>query len=178
MDEVRINGGDDELSPLHIGASSFRTKKIIIGAVLVFFGIVIGAYLFSDTHPRMFISPASCHTHCLKKNELLGLLVSIGVQRFPDLFPMVIKETDKTIAIVHPYPATAIHYLIIPKKDIPDPANISRDDEPYLADAFALIRAIVEEQHLKKYRIIVNGPGYQEATYLHFHLMSNETPAR
>ena len=86
----------------------------------------------------------------------------------------MIKETDKTIAITHPYPATAIHYLIIPKKDIPDPAHISRGDEPYLVDTFAVIRAIVQEQGLKKYRIITNGPGYQEATYLHFHLMSNE----
>ena len=79
-------------------------------------------------------------------------------------------ETDKTIVIDQSSPGTRIHYLIIPKKDIKNIAEASEDDKEYLMDAFRVASNIVKEQRLQEYRLTTNGPSYQTATYLHFHL--------
>src|SRR6266446_2418373 len=81
-------------------------------------GVILGGYLFADTRPRSFLALSKCGGTCLNANELLGLLTSVGVQRFPAPVPSVVKETDKTIVIEHPSPQARIHYLVIPKRDI------------------------------------------------------------
>jgi histidine triad (HIT) family protein len=133
-------------------------------------GIAIGGYLFSDTQPRSFLAFNKCAGTCYQANELLGLLTSVGIQRFPALFPAVVKETDKTIVIEHPTPEARIHYLVIPKKDIKNIGELSDADRESLIDAFAVMREIVNEKGLVNYRVTTNGPGYQGVTYLHFHL--------
>jgi histidine triad (HIT) family protein len=136
-------------------------------------GVTLGGYLFSDTRPRSFLALNRCDGTCLQTNELLGLLASVGVQRFSGLAPKVLKETDKTIVIEHPSPTARIHYLVIPKKDIKNVAELSDADNEYLIDAFKVAREIIKEQNLTDYRLTTNGPGFQTATYLHFHLTAN-----
>ncbi len=145
-----------------------RTVLLMLFALSI--GIAIGGYLFSRTQPRSFLALNRCGGTCYQANELLGLLTSVGIQRFPAIFPAVVKETDKTIVIEHPAPEARIHYLVIPKKDIKNIGELSDADRESLIDTFAVVREIVKEKSLVNYRVTTNGPGYQGATYLHFHL--------
>ena len=149
-------------------AKRVRTLLFSVGLLLV--GIIIGGYLFAKTQSRSFLALHKCDQTCLRPNELAGLLASVGIQRFSSLLPSVVMETDKTIVIDQSSPGTRIHYLIIPKKDIKNIAEASEDDKEYLMDAFRVASNIVKEQRLQEYRLTTNGPSYQTATYLHFHL--------
>jgi histidine triad (HIT) family protein len=148
-----------------------RVVVLMLAALVV--GVVLGGYLFSDTRPRSFLALNKCAGTCLQAKDLLGLAASVGVQKFSALAPSVIKETDKTIVLEHPSPQARIHYLIIPKKDLKNIADISDADGDYLLDAFKVAGEIIREKNLTDYKITTNGPGYQSATYLHFHLTAN-----
>ncbi len=80
-------------------------------------GIMMGAYLFSQSQPRSILSINHCQ-NCLSGADLFGLIASVGIQKFPGLIPSVAFETDKTVVIKLPSSAPQMHYVIIPKKDI------------------------------------------------------------
>jgi diadenosine tetraphosphate (Ap4A) HIT family hydrolase len=61
--------------------------------------------------------------------------------------------------------------VFFPKRDIRDITDLTADDGAYVMDCFALIRSIVHDQDLSDYRVYTNGPGQQEISYLHFHLV-------
>jgi hypothetical protein len=150
-----------------------KMLKVVLGYIMVLFlGIVIGGYLFSQSQPRSFLSISNCQ-NCLGGNDLAGLLASVGIQKFPNLIPSVVFQTDKTIAIKIPDKQVRFHYVIIPKKDIKNIADITGSDVQYLTDAFLVARHIIEEKKLFKYSLHTNGPGIQDVTYLHFHLIAN-----
>ncbi len=137
-------------------------------------GILVGGYLFSQSQPRSILSINHCQ-NCLSQADLLGLIASVGIQKFPELIPSVTFETDKTVAIRLPSPpAKRIHFVIIPKKDIKNIGEISETTVGYLIDAFLVAREIIEKERLSKYQIYTNGPGFQDVTYLHFHLVSGD----
>ena len=108
----------------------------------------------------------------MQPKELVGLLTSVGIQKLPALIPSVVAETEKTVAVEHPAPEARIHYLIFPKKDIKNIADVTEADGEYVVDAFRVAREIVREKKLVRYRVVTNGPGYQGVTYLHFHLLA------
>jgi histidine triad (HIT) family protein len=141
-------------------------------AVGVVLGALLGAYFFVDVRPRVFVSPSHCSVHCFDAKELGGLLVSIGVQKTPDLLPNVVEETDKTIALKSPEPLAKVDYLILPKKDIFDLGDLSAEDAGYVADAFEVMADLVRQDQLTDYKVITNGPGFQQVRYLHFHLLA------
>ena len=151
-------------------------RYVLIGTVFLAGGVLLGGYLFSDTQPRSILRAPECQERCFNQEEILGLLGSVGIQRLSDAMPLVQKETDKTIAIRHPFPQADIHYVIIPKKDIRAVEDISEEDTAYLIDAYALMTELIKEQNLRNYKVVVNGPGFQTVGYLHFHLVS-ELPA-
>ena len=147
-----------------------KAKTVLLMLLALLLGIAIGGYLFSNTQPRSFLALNKCGGTCYQPNELLGLLTSVGIQRFPALIPSVVKETDKTVVIEHPTPEARIHYLVIPKKDIKNIGELSDADRESLIDAFRVVGELIKENNLVNYRVTTNGPGYQAATYLHFHL--------
>jgi diadenosine tetraphosphate (Ap4A) HIT family hydrolase len=108
----------------------------------------------------------------LTHEDLLGLLASVQIQKFSGLMPFKVFETDKTVVIKLPFSSHRIHYVIIPKKDIKNIGEISEADAQYLTDAFFVVRWIIEQEKLSKYRFYTNGPGSQDVTYLHFHLVT------
>ena len=150
-----------------------RVRVIILMLVSVVVGVILGGYLFSDTRPRSFLALNRCEGTCLQANELLGLAASVGVQKFSGLAPSVVKETDKTIVINHPSPQARLHYLVIPRKDLKNIADVSDADGEYLLDALKVAGVIIRENNLTNYRLTTNGPGYQGVTYLQFHLTAN-----
>jgi len=149
-----------------------RSGIILMVLLSICLGILIGGYLFSRSQPRSFLSINRCQ-NCLSHEDLLGLVASIGIQKFPKFVPSVIVETDKTVVIKHPHSLQRIHYLIVPKKDIKNIGEISESDVPYLIDAYFVARSIIEKEGLLNYRLSTNGPGFQDVTYLHFHLVAD-----
>ncbi len=147
-------------------------KSLVIGLAAFLAGIVAGGYFFAQSQPRSFLALSTCGSSCYRPNDLAGLLASAGIQRAPGLIPKVVKETDKCLAIAHPFPETPFHFVVFPKKDIKNIADVAIDDQPYIMDCLEVIRSLIHEQNLKYYRVVVNGPGYQDVTYLHFHLKS------
>ena len=150
-----------------------RVRVIILMLASLVVGVILGGYLFSDKRPRSFLALNRCEGTCLQANELLGLAASVGVHKFSALAPSVVKETDKTIVINHPSPQARLHYLVIPKKDFKNIADVSDQDGEYLLDALKVAGVIIRENNLTNYRLTTNGPGYQGVTYLHFHLTAN-----
>ena len=110
-----------------------RAIALMLAALVV--GVIVGGYLFSDSRPRSFLALNHCNGNCFNSNELLGLVASVGIQKFGALAPSVVKETDKTIVIESPRPQARIHYLIIPKKDMKNIAAVTDADADYLLDA-------------------------------------------
>ena len=140
---------------------------VIVALVSLAAGVVVGGNIFARTQPRSVIALTRCD-HCWRPSDLAGLLVSVGIQQTPGLMPLVAFETDKTIAIR--VPSRHIHFVIFPKRDIKNVGEIGEDDAPYLMDAVLVARHLIEQHKLAKYKFISNGPGFQDVTYLHFHL--------
>src|SRR5512137_2986581 len=111
----------------------FKIVLLILFSICV--GVLIGGYLFSQSQPRSFLALNRCQ-NCLTHEDLLGLVASVGIQKFPGLMPFVVFETDKTITIKLPFSSERIHYVIIPKKDIKNIGEISGADTQYLTDVF------------------------------------------
>lgn len=148
-------------------------KTALISTASLLAGIGLGAYLFSETQRRPALSFRRCEQRCLKPEELMGLLASVALNKFPGVLPSIVLETDKTVVIRHPSPQKRIHYVIIPKKDIKNATDFSDENSAYLIDIFAVIQELVKEEHLTDYEVITNGPGKQAVTYLHFHLIAD-----
>ncbi len=148
-----------------------KLRIILLVLLSICVGILLGGYLFSQSQPRSFLSINRCQ-NCLTQEDLLGLAASVGIQKFSKLVPLAVFETDKTVVIKHPHPSERIHYVIFPKKDIKNIGEISESDGPYLIDAYFVARSIIEKEKLFNYRLSTNGPGFQDVTYLHFHLVA------
>jgi diadenosine tetraphosphate (Ap4A) HIT family hydrolase len=146
---------------------------LLVASLALLAGIGLGAYLFSDSRPRSFLALSDC-TSCYRPNDLVGLLASAGIQRATAALPFVVKETDRCIAIEHPFRKARFHFIVFPKKDIRSIADISVDDHPHFLDCLAVIRALVVEKGLNSYWVETNGPGLQHVTYLHLHLVSTD----
>ncbi len=146
-------------------------RKIIVILVVFIVGIFLGGYFFSDTQPRKFITLNSCSTKCFSTKELAGLLTSAGLLKAPSLVPRPIFESDKIVVVHYPAPNTSFHEVVFPKKDIRDVSQISDGDQEYIWEAMTYISETVRKNGLTKYKIVSNGPDYQQTTYLHFHII-------
>lgn len=141
----------------------------IAGGLIV--GIILGGYLFSDTQPRSIIALHRCADRCYKPNEIAGLLVSVGLQKLNITGLKPVFESDKLLVVNHPEANTPFHEVIIPKKDIRDIADVSSEDAEYIMEVFGYISQRIKDKKLVRYKVITNGPGYQQVAYLHFHLV-------
>lgn len=148
-----------------------KVKNILLLIAGIVLGFAIGSYLVADIQPRSYLSIKECN-ECLKANEITGLMAAIGITKVSNFIPNIIKETDKTIVIFHPFPQANIHWVILPKKDIKDIADITAEDQEYINDAISVVGNLVREYKLDDYRLYTNGSGYQTVRYLHFHLLA------
>ena len=148
--------------------------KLIGGACIFLAGVVLGGYLFAGSQPRSFLAVSDCRKSCYQKKDLAGLLTSVGIHRADGVLPLIVKETDRCLAIRHPSPMAKLHFVVFPKKDIKNISDISIDDQAYVFDCLALVRSLVMDNNLRNYRVYTNGPGLQDITYLHFHIVSGE----
>lgn len=149
-------------------------RRLLVFLLLIVLGVVVGGYLFRDVRPRSFLALNDCRDSCYRLNDLAGLLASAGIQRVPNLLPLVQRETNSCITIKHPFPKTRSHFVIFPKRDIKDIASISVEDGPAVLECLEHIRWLVARHDLTRYHVETNGPSRQHVTYLHFHLVSRE----
>ena len=155
-----------------------KKRLIVTGATMFVAGAVFGGYLFGKSLPRSFLAVTDCGSSCYRASDIAGLVASVGIQRAPGLLPDVVKETDKCIALKHPFPDASYHFVIVPKKDIKNIGEVALDDQSYVIDCIALIRFLAAEYGLKDYHVLTNGPAAQDVTYLHFHLRASGSSAR
>lgn len=148
-------------------------SRLFLATLMLLAGVVLGGYLFSDSQPRSFLALSRCDS-CYRLNDLAGLLASAGIQKAGAAVPVAVKETGQCVAIEHPFRRTKFHFVVFPKKDIKNIAEVAIGDQPYILDCLAVIRALVVENGLRNYRVETNGPGLQHVTYLHFNLLSWE----
>ena len=148
-----------------------RLRRFLRGLGLFVLGVIAGGYLFRDVRARSFLAVDRCD-HCWEPNQILGLAGAAAVLRDPHVIPGIVMETDKSIAFVNPGKNPRPHYVVVPKKDIPDAGSFTQGDEAYLIDAYAVMGQIAREMGLRHYTITTRGPGEQTVRYLHFHLQS------
>ncbi|HTN94903.1 MAG TPA: HIT domain-containing protein [Gallionella sp.] len=151
-----------------------RFKQIAVALALIVIGVVCGGYLFSASLPRNFLPFTDCRERCYKPAEIAGLVASASILRAPFLVPGVVLESDTCLAIRNPRPEAKTHYVLFPKHDTRNITTLTPEDTPYVLGCFALARELVARDHLQAYRLYTNGPGKQEISYLHFHLISEE----
>jgi len=147
-------------------------KRSVAFLALFAAGIACGAYLFGQSIPRPLLASSACGAHCYTSQEVAGLLASAAILRVPFLVPGVEMESDSCLAIRHPKPDAHTHYVLFPKHDTRNIATLTAADTPYVMGCFALVRALVERDHLRNYRVLTNGPGLQDVAILHFHLIA------
>lgn len=145
-------------------------RTTLLAACAFFSGVVVGGFAFVNSQPRSFLAVSNCSSSCYRPNDFLGLLASAGIQAAPGLLPNIVRQTDKCVAIAHPFPESRFHFVLFPKKDIKDIADIGVEDQPFVMDCFAVMRDLVSTHHLRQYKVVTNGPRLQDITYLHFHL--------
>ncbi|HWY73656.1 MAG TPA: HIT domain-containing protein [Burkholderiaceae bacterium] len=154
-------------------SAAYRRIRLAVLLLLTFIaGLSIGARAFMNTQPRSWLNIASCANRCYRPSDLAGLLTSAGIVNAPGWVPRVVRESDKCLAVPYPRAGHHLHLVFFPKRDIRNIADLTADDEPFVMDCFAVIRSIINEQNLSDYRVYTNGPGEQEITVLHFHLVA------
>jgi len=87
----------------------------------------------------------------------------------------IIYETDKVIAFNDINPQAPVHFLVIPKKEIPTLNDIEASDSEYLMEMYKAIKIITSDLNIAEdgYRVIsnCNKNGGQEVFHLHFHVL-------
>ena len=136
-------------------------SRVFLALLIFVVGIAVGGYVFQDSQPRSFLALSRCES-CYRPSDLAGLLASAGIQRAGAALPLVVKETDRCVAIVHPFQKFPFHFVVFPKKDIKDIADVSVDKQEYVLDCLAVIRALVIENGLQRYRVETNGRARSE----------------
>ena len=68
------------------------------------------------------------------------------------------------------HPLSPIHWLIVPKKHIPEFVLIEEGEMH--KKLFTVVRKMIEQAQLKDkgYKIVINGGGLQDVDHLHIHL--------
>ncbi|HET9121935.1 MAG TPA: HIT domain-containing protein [Acidiferrobacteraceae bacterium] len=146
----------------------------VLGFGAVFgLGIGVGAYLFHDTRPRRLLPTHPCHgIACYGLPAVAGLAASVGIRFAPHMLPLEIGENAHCLAMKNPDPDAPIDLVVIPKKDIKGIGRLTAGDMPYIEDCLALVGQLVRSHHLKAYKVLINGVGYQKVRYLHFHVLA------
>ena len=143
----------------------------IAGAVIIFVGgVMCGGYLFSKSLPRSFLATGYCGDHCFSEREIAGLITSIAILRAPFLLPNVVLESDTCIAMRYSRSQAKTHYVLFPKHDVKNIADLTAEDVPYVLGCLAMVRELVSQDKMEAYSLQTNGPAQQKIAYLHFHL--------
>uniref|UniRef100_A0A1W7RAD6 HIT domain-containing protein n=1 Tax=Hadrurus spadix TaxID=141984 RepID=A0A1W7RAD6_9SCOR len=85
-----------------------------------------------------------------------------------------IYEDDMCVAFHDLNPQAPVHFLVIPKKCIPQLSKANEDDEKLLGHLMVVAQKVAKQQNLSRgFRLVVNdGPeGCQSVYHLHLHVL-------
>ena len=152
--------------------------RLISGLFVFFLGFAAGGWVFHDVQPRTWFTVKDAKVHA-SHAQLLGYMGSAIMRRAPGVIPGVVMETDRTVAMKYPVPGMdKDHYVIVPKRDIRDVAQLAKGDEASLVDAFAVIGKLARQTKMDHYKVVTNSPAEQDVGYLHFHLVKVDPKER
>jgi len=86
----------------------------------------------------------------------------------------IVYEDDRCLVFRDINPQAPVHFLVIPKKEIPSLADAEDDDEALLGHLLTTARMLADEMRLANgYRVVINcGPdGGQSVDHLHLHVL-------
>lgn len=86
-------------------------------------------------------------------------------------------ETENVLAFKDIAPHAPIHFLIVPKKEIPDLQSVQPQDYPLICEMIEVAQKLAKKYHLEEgYRIVVNNgkSAGQVIFHLHFHLIGGK----
>lgn len=79
-------------------------------------------------------------------------------------------EDDELVAFRDIAPQAPVHFLVIPKKHIQDPAAITSDDEILMGKMMRRGAAIAKENGIKDFRLVFNNGAEAGQTVFHIHM--------
>ncbi len=86
-----------------------------------------------------------------------------------------IYEDEKVYAFYDIDPKAPVHFLVVPKKHISAPSEITEADELIVGHIYSVIANLAKELKLEKgYRVVANcgEEGGQTVGHLHFHVLA------
>ncbi len=89
----------------------------------------------------------------------------------------VITQTDNLIVIDNIAPKAAIHYLIIPKRHIPDITSLNQEDALLAGEMVLMAKQLAADlPGSQAFRLIVNNGSDvgQSVFHLHFHFLAGQ----
>jgi histidine triad (HIT) family protein len=83
-------------------------------------------------------------------------------------------EDDQFIIIDSIDPRATTHCLVIPKKVISSIADITEDDREVIGKLFVCAVSFIRGQHLKDFKLVLNGGRYLHVPHLHLHILAGD----
>lgn len=83
-------------------------------------------------------------------------------------------ENERILAFKDIHPVAPVHFLIVPKKEIPNLQSAMPEDLPLIAEIISVAQQLATQYHVQdSYRLLTNnGSGAGQAIFhLHFHLI-------
>jgi|SRR5579863_6626366 len=90
----------------------------------------------------------------------------------------IVFEDEQCLAFRDINPQAPVHFLVIPKAEIPSLADSGDDDSALLGHLLSTARMLADEMHLANgYRVVINcGPdGGQSVDHLHVHVLGGRS---
>lgn len=87
----------------------------------------------------------------------------------------IIYEDDEAISFNDINPQAPTHFLIVPKKHIPNIGEVTESDKDLVSHLFSIANALAREKNVAEsgFRIVINcnDDGGQTVNHLHIHLL-------
>ncbi|OQV18614.1 putative Histidine triad nucleotide-binding protein 2, mitochondrial [Hypsibius exemplaris] len=107
----------------------------------------------------------------MKVTESPSIFTKIINKEIPGKF---LHEDDLCVALVDVNPQAPVHFLVVPRQQIPGISYAKDSDQALLGHLLLVARKVAEQQHLQDgYRIVINEGknGCQSVPHLHIHVL-------
>ncbi|HEX2977690.1 MAG TPA: HIT domain-containing protein [Candidatus Babeliales bacterium] len=84
-----------------------------------------------------------------------------------------IAETEDLVVLKDLYPKAPTHYLIIPKKHIPN--VLSLNDKDLAGKMFDMVRTLSEKIGNSSFKLAINSGKFQHVPHLHMHFLAGDS---
>jgi histidine triad (HIT) family protein len=79
-------------------------------------------------------------------------------------------EDDKMLAFRDIAPQAPVHFLIIPKKHIQDPASVGEEDDALIGQMMRTASRVAKENGIRDFRLVYNNGAKAGQTVFHIHM--------